>query len=122
MVHIISTACIKKFADENPKFSEVLSAWITLVSKCEWEKPQDIVNEFGSKAIDLLGKKDNKPTTLSSNRVVFDIKGNHLRIIAKYQFHPKLKVARLYIKWIGTHSEYDKLCNNKLQYEIELFK
>jgi mRNA interferase HigB len=122
MVHIISPGCIKLFTEDNPKFSAVLNAWVTLVSKCSWEKPQDIVNEFGPKAIDLLGKKDNKTATLSSNRVVFDIKGNHLRIIAKYQFHPSLKASRLYIKWIGTHPEYDKLCDKKLQYEVELYK
>lgn len=106
---------------QNPQFSEGIKAWLSIVKQCNWDKPQDIVSEFGIKSIDLIGKRDNKPDTPSSNRVVFDIKGNHIRIIAKYQFHPKLKQSRLYIKWIGTHSQYDVLCKRNQQFDIESY-
>ena len=122
MVKIISKKHIYEFMDINPQFAEGLRAWLTIVEDCTWGKPQDIVITFGPKAIDILGKKDNKPTTISSNRVVFDIKGNHLRIIAKYQFYKMLKKCQLYLKWIGTHAEYDKLCKENLQFEIDMFK
>jgi mRNA interferase HigB len=122
MIHIIKTQPIYEFIKGNPTCKLGLEAWITIVKSCTWQKPSDIVSQFGPKAIDLLGKKDNKPSTVSSNRVVFDVKGNHLRIIAKYQFHPTLAASRLYIKWIGTHAEYTDLCNNNLQYDIDLYK
>lgn len=36
---------------------------------------------------------------------VFNIKGNHYRLIARIIF----KVRTVYIKFIGTHAEYDKV-------------
>ena len=64
---------------------------------------------FGS--ADLLGN--------GSNRVVFDIGGNNYRMICKYQFLES--EVRLYIKWIGTHAQYTKLCNNNNQYNINIY-
>lgn len=117
MVHIISVKHIKEFMDKNPNYSKALEAWVSIVRTCEWNKPLDMVEEFGAKAIDILPNFNG----ISSDRVVFDIKGNHLRIIAKYQFHPKLKKSRLYLCWIGTHAEYDKLCDKNKQYSINMF-
>lgn len=114
MVHILTIRSLHEYIEINPNVGDRLKAWIALVKSCNWEKPQDIVNAFGAKAVDILTK--------SCSRVVIDIKGNHIRIIAKYQFHPTLKMARLYIKWIGTHAEYDEICKRNLQYEIEMFK
>jgi mRNA interferase HigB len=121
MIHIIAIKHLNDFIDDHPNYRMALEAWISIVKSCNWEKPQDIVNEFGSKAIDLLGKKNKKKSTTSCNRVVFDIKGNNIRIIAKYQFHPSLKKSILYLKWIGTHVEYDKLCDQNRQYEVDMF-
>lgn len=121
MIHIITIKHIKGFTNENPQYKGALEAWISIVRHCDWKKPQDMVDEFGPKAVDLLGKKDKKKGTVSSERVVFDIKGNHLRLIFKYQFHKKLKKARLYLKWIGTHKDYTELCDKNLQYEVDMF-
>lgn len=112
MVNITTVAILKQFIQNNPSYKNALEGWISLVKKCNWEKPQDIVETFGDKAISILGK---------NNRVIFDIKGNHLRVIAKYEFHPKLKKSRIYIKWIGTHAEYDKICKKKLQYTVDVY-
>jgi mRNA interferase HigB len=51
-----------------------------------------------------------------SSRVIFNIAGNHYRMICKYQFEGRC--VRLYIKWIGTHAEYSKLCKKSLQYSV----
>ena len=122
MVDIVKLRSIYEYIKINPTSGNALKAWASIVRYSLWAKPSDIVETFGSKATDLLGKKDNKPSTKSCERVVIDIKGNHIRVIAKYQFHTKLKKARLYIKWIGTHAQYDELCAKKLQYDIEMFK
>ena len=121
MVHIISTKALLDFCIRHAQYIEGVKAWITIVESSNWEKPADIIETFGPKAIDLLGKKNNKVGTLSSKRVVFDIKGNNIRVIAKYQFHEKLTSPRLYIKWIGTHAEYTKLCSSNSQFDIDLF-
>ena len=54
-----------------------------------------------------------------SSRVVFDIGGNKYRMICKYAFGDKL--VHLFICWIGTHAEYDKLCNKEEQYIVSIY-
>jgi mRNA interferase HigB len=121
-VHIISKKSIHEYIKSNPKNGLAMEAWIALVESQTWSTPIDIVNSFGEKAVDILGKKDKKAGTVPPERVVLDVKGNHIRVIAKYVFHPKLKTARLYIKWIGSHADYSKLCGKNLQYDIDQFK
>lgn len=122
MVDIIKPKSIYEYMEKNPNAASRLEAWASIVKAQEWGCPQDIVDTFGYKAVDILKKKDTKIDTKSCERVVIDVKGNNIRIIAKYQFHPKLKKARLYIKWIGSHKQYDEICKKNLQYEIDLFK
>ena len=122
MADIILPQSINEFIKKTPNFAKALEAWVTIVKSCNWKTPLDIVKTFGEKAIDILGKKDAKTDTVACERAVIDIKGNHLRVIIKYQFHPKLKKSRVYIKWIGTHAEYSELCDDKKQYDIEMFK
>ncbi len=42
---------------------------------------------------------------VGNNRVVFNIKGNNHRLIVAVAY----KFGALYIKFVGTHSEYDKI-------------
>lgn len=112
MVRLIKITSIGKYIETNPRMRDALEAWVSLVKSLNWEKPQDIVDSFGPKAVDIIG----------GERAVIDIKGNHLRIIVKYQFHQSLKQSVIYIKWIGTHAEYSKLCKLNMQYTVEMFK
>lgn len=121
-VHIVSKKSVSEYITKDPKNGPALRAWISYVESQTWESPLDIVRSFGAKSVDILGKKDTKTATSTPNRVVIDVKGNHLRIIGKYQIHGKLKATRLYIKWIGTHAEYDKICSRNEQYEVDQFK
>ncbi len=54
-----------------------------------------------------------------SHRVVFDIGGNHYRIICKYAFGKKQ--VHLFVCWIGTHADYDKLYKNNEQYTVNRY-
>jgi len=72
----------------------------------DWSKADDILTTYGS--ADLLGK--------GTSRVVFDIGGNKYRMICKYAFGDNM--VHLFICWIGTHAEYDKLNAKNEQYTI----
>lgn len=50
---------------------------------------------------------------------MFDIGGNHYRLIARYVFGERQ--AHLFICWVGTHAEYDKLCAKGEQYTVNLY-
>ena len=112
MVRIIADKNIFDYGKKYPKFKNTLEALVSFIKGCKWEKPQDIVTTFGAKPTD----------TLKNQRVCIDVKGNHLRIIFKYQFIKKDKKTNLYVKWIGSHAEYDKLNNSGLQHTIDMFK
>jgi len=66
----------------------------------------DIKQTFGS--ADFLGN--------GSSRVVFDIAGNNYRLICKYAF--KSKQVHLFVCFIGSHKDYDELCKNNEQYNV----
>ena len=44
-------------------------------------------------------------SVVSADRVVFNIKGNDYRLVAAVDFEKYI----LWIKWIGTHAEYDTI-------------
>ncbi|WP_316738738.1 type II toxin-antitoxin system HigB family toxin [Pedobacter aquatilis] len=120
MVRIVTINVIHEYIAANPSSGVALSSFVAILKQANWTKPQDIVDTFGSKAVDILGKKSDRQA--SPERAVIDVKGNHIRVIIKYQFHEKLKVPVAYIVWIGTHSEYDKINKKRQQFDINLFK
>jgi mRNA interferase HigB len=83
--------------------------WLSTIKYADWSQPHDIQLTFGSS--DLLGK--------GSNRIVFDIGGNNYRMICKYIFGKRQ--VHLFICWIGTHTEYDELCDRNQQYTVNIY-
>ncbi|MFT3793080.1 MAG: type II toxin-antitoxin system HigB family toxin [Rudaea sp.] len=90
---VIAVSTLREFWIKHPDSEQPLKAWHDEAKTARWSKPQDVKNAFASAS--LIGK----------NRVVFNIKGNDYRLI--------VAVARrheaVYIKFIGTHAEYDKV-------------
>lgn len=108
-VHLIKLQTIEAYAIRNASSKASFNDWINKVRYADWNIPSDIAATFGS--ADLLGN--------GSNRVVFDIGGNNFRMICEYHFGTRQ--VHLYINWIGTHAEYDKLCNDNKQYTIDKY-
>lgn len=105
-VRLYTDTTIKNYATNNPQCNSALSAWLRLIKTAEWNYPVDILRWFPS--ADLLGN--------GSNRVVFDILGNRYRIICRYDFN--FSAARLFVCWIGTHTQYTRLCDDRRQFTI----
>lgn len=108
-VRLIKRKSIEDFATENARSRSSFRIWLVLIKRADWLVPDDITSTFGS--ADLLGN--------GSERVVFNIAGNHYRMIRGYHFG--VPMVHLFIKWIGTHAEYSQLCNLKGQYTINQF-
>jgi len=47
---------------------------------------------------------------IKNNRIVYNIKGNHYRLIVKFNFDFQI----CWIRFIGTHAEYDKIDANTI--------
>jgi mRNA interferase HigB len=106
-VHLLKLSTIEDFVKANVQSKSSFGDWLEKLKHADWQAPADIAGTYAS--ADLLGK--------GSDRVIFDIAGNNYRMICKYWFGGTK--VHLYIKWIGTHAQYDHLCNGKQQYTIE---
>jgi len=70
-----------------------LEAWYAEAKKAEWKSFSDIKTRYRSADV------------IAGNRVVFNICGNKYRLIVKVQY----QLGIVYIRFIGTHAEYDKV-------------
>lgn len=105
-VRMVKRSTLREFCNKHPDSEAGFDDWCEKVREANWLIPSDILKVFTT--ADLLGN--------GSSRVIFNIGGNHYRMICKYQFEGRR--VRLYIKWIGTHAEYSKLCKKGLQYSV----
>jgi mRNA interferase HigB len=108
-LHLIKKQSVEDYVLQNARSKPSFAIWLSLLKNVDWIEPLDIIKTFNS--ADILGK--------GSNRVVFNVGGNNYRVICSYYFG-KSRV-HLFINWIGTHAEYTKLCNDKMQYEVNAY-
>ncbi|WP_065647530.1 MULTISPECIES: type II toxin-antitoxin system HigB family toxin [Pantoea] len=92
-MRIISIASLKQFRETHNQAEQPLKAWVDEVKQAQWKTPQDIKDKYRSADF------------LSTNRVVFNIKGNDYRLIVAVAY----RFQAVYIKFVGTHAEYDKI-------------
>jgi mRNA interferase HigB len=105
-IRLIKESSIKNYAANNPQCRAQLEEWLRKIKSANWNYPIDILQNFPS--ADLLGN--------GSNRIVFDITGNRFRLICEYRFGGRK--VRLYVCWIGTHTQYTRFCQEGRQYTI----
>ena len=92
-MRIFSRKALREFWARHPDARQTLQAWYADAKHARWASPGEIKQTYQSASI------------LTNNRVVFNIKGNRYRLVVavNYQF------GLVYIRFIGTHSEYDKI-------------
>ncbi len=90
-MRIIKIKTLEEKWTKHPDTESALREWIRDVQDADWENSNEVQNRYPS------------ARTLKDNRVVFNIKGNDYRLIV-HIFYPAKVV---YIKWFGTHAEYD---------------
>ncbi len=94
-MHIISFKKLRDYFSKETNAQVALQDWYKRTKKAEWGNFADLKNTFNS--------ADN----VGNNRYVFNIKGNHYRIVAVVLF----QVGRVYIRWVGNHKDYNRLKN-----------
>lgn len=90
---VISRKKLQDFSQAHPDVEDFLESWYYEAIHSQWKKPEDIKKRYGSADF------------LPGNRVVFNIKGNHYRLIVKIHYNTGI----VYIRFIGTHAEYDRI-------------
>lgn len=99
-MRIIKRKTLLDFAATHADAREPLLSWFEEVEKADWSTPNEVRSLFRSADI------------LTSKRVIFNIKGNHYRLIVDIEYQLKI----VFIAWLGTHSEYDKIDAKTIQY------
>lgn len=96
-MRIIAFATLRQFGEKHPQVMSSLSAWYKIVKskEVEWNKPQDVVNSFGTSRVDIL----------QNDRVCIDLAGNHVRVVLKVEYGYGIA----FVRWIGWHKDYDRL-------------
>ena len=92
-MRIIAVSQLRAFWENNQDAEQPLKSWVDEAKKATWRQPADIKDQYRSASV------------LKNRRVVFNIKGNKYRLIASINYAYKL----LYIRFVGTHAEYDQV-------------
>ena len=96
-VRIITEVSIWEYCKKNGRAVPSFHIFLERLKNCDWNDLNDIKADFPNASI--VGDCEN-------DRIVFDIGGNNYRIICDYNFYQS---CCLYVAFIGTHAEYDKV-------------
>jgi len=96
-VRVITQETIWNYCKRNARSLPSFNVFIEKLKNCDWNTLNDINVDFPSMSL---------VRDCEENRIVFDIGGNNYRMICDYNFY---KNCCLYVAFIGTHAEYDKV-------------
>jgi mRNA interferase HigB len=98
-VRIISRRTLRQFVESRAGYKDqaalkaTVDAWFDEVRKAEWKSTADLKRQYASASV------------VSADRIVFNIKGNDYRLVVSVDFEKGI----VWIKWIGTHEDYDQI-------------
>lgn len=92
-MHVIARKTLKDYWEREPQAEGELKAWYAEANNAEWKTPAELKAKYRNASI------------LKAGRVVFNICGNKYRLVVRIHY----KASLVYIRFIGTHKEYDKI-------------
>lgn len=97
-MRVVTPRRLNEFSRKHPAAKVPLLYWYEIVKHANWETLNDIRRDF--RTVDYVG----------NNRYVFNIKGNDFRLVVIIIFVSR----KIYIRFIGTHDQYDKIDAKKI--------
>ncbi len=98
MERIFAKSTLRTYWEKHPEVEQYLKTWYDTAMNSDWKSPADVKQTYANASI------------LKESRVVFNIKGNSHRLIAKFNFEKRW----VFIRFVGSHSEYDKINANDI--------
>lgn len=92
-MRIVSKSTLRDFWEDHRDAEKPLRLWFDKIKKGTWNNPNEIRQVFGD--ADQVG----------NGRIVFNVARNKYRLIVKFIYETQI----CYIRFIGTHKEYDKI-------------
>ncbi len=90
-MNVYNLSSLTAFYNKHPDCKQTLHKWYHDVLTQQWRKPSDVTRDY------------NTARAIKNNRVIFKIDENDYRLIAEINYQK----GWVFIKFIGTHPEYD---------------
>ncbi|MCL6706885.1 type II toxin-antitoxin system HigB family toxin [Pseudomonas sp. R2.Fl] len=106
-MRIIARRTLIRFAEglqgrhDHSAVKDALDVWFHHASRAHWRNAAEVKRSFATASI------------VNADRIVFNIKGNDYRLIVAIDFEKSI----LWIKWIGSHRDYDRIDAAKVEYD-----
>ena len=101
LMRVVALPTLHNFWESNRAYADAREptlAWYRHVLSANWGSPAELKREFGTASI------------LRDGRAVFNIGGNKYRLVVWINYPYRV----VYIRFIGTHSQYDKIDVQKI--------
>lgn len=92
-MNIVARSKLEKFWKKHRDSEQQLKAWYAEMKRSSFKSFHEIKEKYGT--ADPVGDK----------KVVFNVKGNKYRLIVKFDYRRQ----QGFVKFIGTHKEYDRI-------------
>lgn len=95
-MRIIALSTLKALWGDDPSYTDAIQpalAWYRHALKANWTTPAEVKADFKNASI------------LKNGRVVFNIAGNKFRLAVWINYEYSI----IYIRFIGTHAQYDQI-------------
>jgi mRNA interferase HigB len=83
-----------------------LESWFHEVARAKWKNAADVKKSYATASI------------IDAERVVFNIRGNHYRLVAAIHYQRQT----VFVKWLGSHAEYDNIDVRTVQYGDQAYQ
>lgn len=100
LMRVIAVRTLKDFWEANLEAEQALLAWYEEAEAAQWNNPNELTRQYRNASV------------LTDKRVIFNIHGNSYRLIVDIEYRLKI----VFIVWIGTHKQYDKIDAKKVRY------
>ena len=97
-MRVIAKSTLRNYWTVNMDVEQALLSWYKVATKAKWANCNEVKQQFGTCKI------------VGNDRIVFKVKGNNYRLIIKISYENQL----IWIRFIGTHSEYDLINAKKI--------
>lgn len=103
MFNIITRKTLLYYCKEYPKAKNALLEWYHEFKDEDFKSFQELKSKYSNASL------------VGDDRIVFNIAGNHYRMVIRVSF----KYKAVQIKWFGTHAEYDKIDVSIMQFKLD---
>ena len=106
-MRIIARRTLREFVNslaghrDQPAVKAAFDAWFNEVRQARWSNTAELKRSYATASI------------ITSDRVVFNIRGNAYRLVVAIDFEK----AIVWIKWIGSHRDYDRIDVKEVEHE-----